>query len=326
MKKKYLILAGFLALSLSAAGCGKKDDQAAVQPEITATPAPTAAPTGGVLVEMQKSENSDITNVIGEKTATASKVIIINNTGDEIASIYVRPTIDDDEEWGSELVQGKFTLKNSEKALYYFDPNGKDEDGNTVSTYDIRIVYTDEDKYECYFRKLPLKTISQITLCMDGTDEDAIPYAKYLSGSSKTEISTLNEVKERLGLLDSEDEDDENDDERDEDEEDAELTATPAPSESSEATPTPVVTQAPDDPGEDPGDEEDDPPKSENQSAAEGCIGQSLDALIAACGDPIGSDYQEEPETGETGYHYYDSFTVSTTVDEDGNEIVAGVW
>lgn len=325
MKKRYLILAGVLALSLSAAGCGKKDDNAAIQPEITATPAPTAAPTGGALVEMQKSEDSDITNVIGEKTATASKVIIINNTGDEIAAIYVRPTIDDDEEWGSELVQGKFTLKNNEKALYYFDPNKKDEDGNTVSTYDIRIVYTDEDKYECYFRKLPLKTISQITLCMDGTDEDAIPYAKYLSGGSKTEVSTLNEVKKRLGLLDSEDEDEEDeDDERDEDEENTGLTITPTPSASSETTPAPEITQAPEDPGDDPDD--DDPPKSDQQSAAEGCIGQSLDALIAACGDPIGSDYQEEPETGETGYHYYDSFTVSTTVDEDGNEIVAGVW
>lgn len=323
MKKRYLILAGILALSLSAAGCGKKDDQASVQPEITATPAPTVAPTGGALVEMQKAEDSDITNVIGEKTASASKVIIVNNTGDEIAGIYVRPTIDDDEEWGSELVQGKFILKNSEKALYYFDPNEKDEDGNTVSTYDIRIVYTDEDKYECYFRKLPLKTISQITLCMDGTDEDAIPYAKYLSGNSKTEISTLNDVKKRLGLLDSEDEED---DESDEDEENTELTATPAPSESSEVNPTPEVTQPQDNPGEDPEDNEDEPPKSASQSAAEGCIGQSLDALIAACGDPIGSDYQEEPETGETGYHYYDSFTVSTTVDEDGNEIVAGVW
>ncbi|MDO4308395.1 MAG: hypothetical protein Q4C77_16365 [Eubacteriales bacterium] len=323
MKKRYLILAGILALSLTAAGCGKKEDKVTQQPEVTATPAPTAAPTGGALVEMQKSEDSDITNVIGEKTAAASKAVIVNNTGDEVAAIYVRPTIDDDEEWGDELVQGRFVLKNGEKALYYFDPNEKDAYGNTASTYDIRIVYTDEDKYECYFRMLPLKTISQITLCMDGTGEDAIPYARYLSGSSKTETSTLNEVKQRLGLTDSED--DENKD--DEDEEEVMPTATPEPAEPSEtpdATPTPAVTEAPEEPGDDPSEEE--PPKSDLQSAAEGCIGQSLDALISACGDPIGSDYQEEPETGETGYHYYDSFTVSTTVDADGNEIVAGVW
>lgn len=313
MKKRYVILAGILALGLLAAGCGKKEEPVQQQPEVTATPAPTITPTPGALVEMQKSEDSDIANVIGEKTATASKVIIVNNTGAEVRSIYVRPTIDDDEEWGSELVQGKFVLKDSEKALYYFDPNAKDEDGNTVSTYDIRIVYTDEDRSENYFRKLPLKTISQITLCIEDTDDGLIPYARYISGSSKTEVSTLDEVMQRLGLSDSDDDT--------EDEEEQEPTEAPQPSASPEATPTPAVTETPEDP-----DDEEDPPESEAIQAAKGCIGQSLDALIAACGDPVGSDYQEEPETGETGYHYYDTFTVSTTVDEDGNEIVSGVW
>ena len=51
-----------------------------------------------------------------------------------------------------------------------------------------------------------------------------------------------------------------------------------------------------------------------------------LSSLIAALGEANGSDYENEPETGETGYHYYDTFTVSTTVDESGNEVVAGVW
>lgn len=312
MKNKYVILAGILALGLAAAGCGKKEEPVQ-QPEVTATPAPSITPTAGALVAMQKSEDSDIANVIGEKTAAASKVIIVNQTGDEISSIYVRPTIDDDEEWGSELVQGKFVLKNSEKALYYFDPSAKDENGNTVSTYDIRIVFTDEDMSEYYFRKLPLKTISQITLCVEETDDGTIPYARYISGSSKKETSTLNEVKQRLGLLDSEDDTEED--------EEQEPEATPQPSVMPEATPTPAVTETPEEP-----DDEEDPPESDAIKAAKDCIGQSLDALIGACGDPIGSDYQEEPETGETGYHYYDTFTVSTTVDEDGNEIVSGVW
>lgn len=315
MKKRYLAAVGILAFSLAAAGCGKKEESKTQQPEVTATPAPTAAPTGGALVTMQKAEDSDIKNVIGEKTSTASKVILVNNTGDDVASIYVRPTIDDDEEWGSELVQGNFVLKNGEKALYYFDPNAKDEYGNTANTYDIRIVYTDEDKYECYFRKLPLKTISQITLCMDGTDEDAIPYARYINSTTKKETSTLNEVKQRLGLLDN-DEDDEDEDA----DENTRPTSAPAQTSTPDVTQAPAPTQASEEPGEE------DPPKSELQQAAEGCIGQSLDALISACGEPIGSDYQEEPETGETGYHYYDSFTVSTTVDENGNEVVAGVW
>jgi hypothetical protein len=60
--------------------------------------------------------------------------------------------------------------------------------------------------------------------------------------------------------------------------------------------------------------------------AAENCIGRPLSELIAICGEPNGTTYEDEPETGETGYHYYDDFTVSTTVDEAGNEVVAGVW
>lgn len=47
-----------------------------------------------------------------------------------------------------------------------------------------------------------LKQFLQITLCMDGTDDDAIPYAKYLTGTSTKEVSTLDAVKERLGITD----------------------------------------------------------------------------------------------------------------------------
>ena len=316
MKKQYLMLAGLLAFSLAAAGCGKKNDtqEPQAQTSVTSTPTPLPAQEEGDLVEMQKSEDSDITNIIGEKTATASKVILVNDTGDDIAALYIRGTIDDDEEWGNELIQNKFILKNGEKALYYYDPSAKDLEGNTIRTYDIRITYTDEDKNECFFRKLPLQTISRITLCMDGTGEYAIPYARYLTGTSKTEMSTLNEVKQRIGLLDSEDEDTE-----DEDTGEEEKTApTPQPDETDNSSETPQ----PDEPSDD------NPPSGSDDmiKTAESCIGQSLDALIAACGEPSGSDYEEEPETGETGYHYYENFTVSTTVDADGNEIVAGVW
>ena len=64
----------------------------------------------------------------------------------------------------------------------------------------------------------------------------------------------------------------------------------------------------------------------ENIGSAESCIGSSVEVLFGTIGEPQGSDYVDEPESGETGYHYYDSFTVYTTVDENGNEIVAGVW
>ena len=81
-------------------------------------------------------------NVIGEKTATASKVAIVNRTGSEIASIYIRETPSDDadedtaDEWGDDLVNGMFTLKNGENAVYYYE-----KPSSSGSTYDIRIAY-----------------------------------------------------------------------------------------------------------------------------------------------------------------------------------------
>ena len=61
-------------------------------------------------------------------------------------------------------------------------------------------------------------------------------------------------------------------------------------------------------------------------SVAAGYIGRSMSELENACGSPNGSDYEDEPESGKTGYYYYDTFTVSTTFDDDGNEVVSGVW
>lgn len=39
-----------------------------------------------------------------------------------------------------------------------------------------------------------------------------------------------------------------------------------------------------------------------------------MSELENACGSPNGSDYEDEPESGKTGYYYYDTFTVSTTL------------
>ncbi len=321
MKKRYLILTALLVTALAAAGCGKKKTEETPQEaQVTVAPAEntdTANSDEGTLVDMQKSEDSDIKNVIGDKTTTASKLIIVNGTGSDIAGIYVRPTSDDDDEWGDELVKGLFTLKSGDKALYYYDKNVKDADGKTVTSFDIRIVYADESMTDCYFRKLPLTTITQITLKMDGSGDDAIPYATYLTANSKKETSTLNEVKKRLGLDDNSDSSDQ---------EDAEPTDTPTPTpEATDPTATPVpdnptadptATPVPDNPGND----------GPTADQAKSYIGQPLSSLIAALGEANGSDYENEPETGETGYHYYDTFTVSTTVDESGNEVVAGVW
>ena len=263
---------------------------------------------------MQKSDDADIKNVIGDKTATASKVIIINNTGSAIKGFYVRPTTDDDDDWGNELINGLFTLEDGDKALYYYEKDQKDADGNTVTSYDLRIVYTDEEKTDCYFRNLPLTTITQITLRMEGIDEDAIPYATYLTNGSKQEVSTLSEVKKRLGLDDSEEDSEDTDDNQNGN----------STNEPSQADPTATPSQDTPEPTAAPSDNTD--PSDVGADAAKQYIGQSYGSLVAALGDANGSDYVNEPETGETGYHYYDTFTVSTTVDESGNEVVAGVW
>ena len=207
IRKRYLAAAGLLTLAVVAAGCGKKNDAGSV---VQATPTPTeetsVSPTP--TPEMVNMEETVEKNIMGEKTSTASKVTIVNQTGSEIAAIYIRETPSDDadedtaDEWGDDLVNGMFTLKSGDNAVYYYE---KPQSASTI--YDIRITYTDEEKNECFFRKLPLTTIKQITLRMDGKDEDAIPYATYMTANSTKEISTLNDVKKRLGLETDEDSD-----------------------------------------------------------------------------------------------------------------------
>lgn len=313
MKKRYLVLAALLLVAVTAAGCGKKKtDDTTQDAQVTVVPAQdtdTSDANSGALVDMQESTDADIKNVIGDKTDTASKLILVNETGDDIAQLYIRPTSDEDDEWGEDLINGLFTLKDGDKALYYYDKDVKDSEGNAVTSFDIRIVYTDENLSECYFRKLPLLAISQITLRMDGTGDDSIPYATYITGSSKQEVSTLNDVKKRLGLDDSSSDDSQDDGDGTSGSETPDPTATPDPS-------NVQPTAAPD-------------PDNHTDASADQArqyIGQPLSSLTAALGDANGSDYENEPETGETGYHYYDTFTVSTTVDESGNEVVAQVW
>lgn len=339
MKKRYLILAGILAAGMLAAGCGKKNSVAPEQKvEATATPTVTEAAKTDV-VEMQTSadETANIKNVMGTKSETTTSIVFTNKMNSTISAIYVRPTRDDgddsDETSGSDLVNGKFTLASNDKAVYYMEKSQKDDNGDTATSFDVRITFSDEDQNECFFRQLPLLTISQLSLCMDGEGEDGIPYATYLASGSTKEVSTLKDVKARLGIEDESDSTDSSDS----------TVVTPTPKNSddnggstdssssgiSDSTSTPDhPTSAPassdssdaPDPTEAPSGE-DDP-----ASVAAGYIGRPMSELENACGSPNGSDYEDEPESGKTGYYYYDTFTVSTTFDDDGNEVVSGVW
>ncbi len=337
MKKRYLILAGLLVMTVAAAGCGKK--QTAETEPVQATATPTPEVTKAVdMVDMQQTTDEDIKNIMGEKSATASKIIFVNNTGDDIQSLYIRTHVDedssdseDDEDdgWGDDLINGMFTLTDKDKALYYLSANTQQNANKSTVSYDIRIAYTDEDKNECFFRDIPLGTISQITLCMDGTDEDAIPYAKYLTGTSTKEVSTLDAVKKRLGMDDSSDSTDDSDKDSTDNSDSTDSDNNSDNNDDNNGDNGNGGNS--DDPGN--GGNTDDPGNNDNPgndgdmiSTAEQYIGQSLDALESACGSPQGSSYEDDPETGKTGFHYYSNFTVSTTVDENGNEIVAGIW
>lgn len=305
MKKKYLVAVGLLVLA-AATGCGKSKNEE-VQTPAQVTPTATPAVTQSAdLVDMEVVEEE---NVMGEKTSTASKVTIVNRTGSEVGAIYIRQHVSDDgddDEWGEDLVDGQFTLKNGEEAVYYYK-----KPSSAGITYDIRITYTEEDKNECFFRDLPLASIRQITLRMSGTGEESIPYATYMTTTGKKEVSTLEDVKRRLGMTEDEDDtDDENENE------------TPTPTSAPNPTSAPEPTQAPDD-GDDSNNTQ---PTDDTIDTATGYIGQSMDDLIGAIGSPQYDEYEEEPDTGKTGYHYYPNFTVSTTVDENGNEIVTGIW
>lgn len=341
MKKRYLILAGILAASMLAAGCGKKNSVAPEQKvEATATPTVTEAAKTDV-VEMQTSadETANIKNVMGTKSETTTSIVFTNKMNSTISAIYVRPTRDDgddsDETWGSDLVNGKFTLASNDKAVYYMEKSQKDDNGDTATSFDVRITFSDEDQNECFFRQLPLLTISQLSLCMDGEGEDGIPYATYLASGNTKEVSTLKDVKARLGI------EDESDSDSTDSSDSTVVTPTPKNSDNnggstdssssgiSDSTSTPDhPTSAPassdssdaPDPTEAPSGE-DDP-----SSVVARYIGRPMSELENACGSPNGSDYEDEPESGKTGYYYYDTFTVSTTFDDDGNEVVSGVW
>jgi len=316
MNKKKLAITGLsLLLALLLAGCG--EDKTKDVPQATPTPVPTSTPVPATpvpeeddLVNMQvTSENPGISKVIGDQTATSQNIIVLNQTGGEVAQFYVRrhPEYDDDDEWGVDLISGRFSLADGDRMLYYFNRSGEQ---TPQTVYDLRITYTDGERAECYFRSIPLGNINQITLRMDGSGDESIPYATYMTATGTREYSTLNEVKTRLGMLDNDD------DTEDYTEPDADQPVT-------EPATEPPTEEEPIDTGEITGNTE---IRTDDMNTAESFVGGSLESLVGAIGGDSGADYVVEPESGNTGYHYYNGFTVATSVDDNGNEIVSAVY
>ena len=364
MNIKKTALAGLAVLVLFTAGCGgkKSENTAGNTAEAVVTPSPSpelqaeVTPTpAGVLVDMEKLEEPDefeTENYIGEKKDSSSSVLIINQTGDAIEHIFIRAAARDDgssDEWGEELVHS-FEWPDQEEAVYYYENNQLDLEGSTATSYDIRISYEDINRSELYYRNLPFPLIKELRLCIDISGDFGIPYARYITKSGNREFSTLQEVRAWYGL-----DVDDTDLDTDEESESASTTEsdTTVTTEEPEATTAPeteetvtttestavtttaesaeTVTEQSSVPTTEetytaPASEEEYEEPDPGAAQADNYVGQSLGSLIGAMGSPSDSEYEEDNGSGRAGYHYYGNFTVSTTVDDDGTEIITGVW
>lgn len=326
--KRYVLLAGLVAACLVFSGCGNKNDKENDQnTDQTVEISEGPDENDSNLVSMEKDENtidkSKISKYLGTKATNSGEVVITNETGREISEFYMRPTPSSDENtdedyegesWGSDLIQGDFTLKDNEMALLYYDKDNKDTSGNAIKDYDLQVAFEDMDASEnCYFRNLDLTVTDNIVLHIDN---DGVPYVTYTNTSTKQEVSTLAAARERMGLSSDSSSD------TGEDEEDTQATETPTPT----ATPEPTVTE---EPTATPTPTVSEPlPADDVKEIASGYIGKTLDQMIddPEIGSPEGDEYDTDPGTGNrVGYHYYDGFTVYTTQNDDGSETIIAV-
>ena len=273
---------------------------------------PTEAPIEAVpedksekVVEMEPSkEDSDgFKNVIGEKSAVSSKVIFTNETAFTMTGLYLRRSDGPktDTAWSQELFHGKFTLKDKEQALYYYTES--DSDAKKQNSYDIRMELDfGGNKTMEVVENVRFTGTKEIILHLDVSGDYGVGYAEYV-GSDGKKYSTRDTAASQKS-------------------EETEPTSTPVPEEA-QTQQTPAPTEEPENNTE---EYEDTDIMSDDASTATQFIGQSFGNLESALGSPMSSEYEDEPDTGVTGYHYYSNFTVSTTVDESGNEIVSGIW
>ncbi len=362
MKKKYLLLISILVVCCMLGGCKKKKDaeKDSVSEEPTIITKDDSV--SDQVVEMQQGSNIDkskITNIMGTQTATASDVVITNLTGDDVSAFYARPS--GEEEWGNDYVEGKFTLKNNDRALFYYEKNT--EGGTAVTKYDLRVSFTDETMDDCFFRELTLSDIQELSLNV----EDGVPYVKYQSLSTKQQVSTLSEARKRMGLPESSSSGNSagsaggqtstgtsrpnantnsnaNSNVNGNTGAGTDASATdPSQSQPSDTDPSTTVPSDTD-PGNtpDPGGNDgnggegggdvippglDDGQGDDMRGTAQGYVGQDMDNLVGEIGPANATEDGTDEATGNTiHYHYYDGFAVSTTEDADGNQTVTGIW
>ncbi len=338
MKKKYLLLIGILAVCCMLGGCKKKKDADKVSTSEEPTIITKENSVSGQVVEMQQGsgiDKSKITNIMGTKTDTASDLVVTNLTGAEISAFYARPS--EEEDWGDDQIQGKFTLKNNDRALYYYEKD--------ASMYDLMVSFADGTD-DCFFRELTLSDIQELSLNID----DGVPYVKYQSLSTKQQVSTLSAARKRMGLPDVGTSGNGLSGSSSQSSGTKNRTGTNTNGSSGTGNGASVADQPADDinniddgsgttatepeptQAADPGDEGTDvPPGMDGQGqtmrdTAQGYVGQDMDNLVGEVGAANATEYGTDDAGDTVVYHYYDGFTVSTTEGDDGEQTVTGIW
>ena len=346
MKKKYLLLIGILAVCSMLGGCKKKKEADKVSTSEEPTIITKEDSVSGQVVEMQQGsqiDKSKITNIMGTQTATTSDLVITNLTGDEISAFYAKSS--DGEDWGDDQIAGRFTLKNNDRALLYYEKD--------AARYDLMVSFAESSQMDdCYFRELTLSDIQELSLNI----EDGVPYVRYQSLSTKQQVSTLSAARERMGLeaLDTSGNSTDKSSGRGQstgttstvDKNTNTGTTTGSSSQPSATDPAAgddpadgTTTTTPADPGTtqpttDPGDDGDvippgldDGQGQDMRDTAQGYVGDDMDDLVGEVGTANATEYGTDDATGDTiVYHYYDGFTVSTVEGEDGGQTVTGIW
>lgn len=349
MKKKYLLLIGILAICCMLGGCKKKKDADKVTAEPTIITKEDSV--SGQVVEMQQGDQIDkskITNIMGTQTATSGDLVITNATGAEISAFYAK--LSDDEDWGDDLIAGRFTLKNNDRALFYYEKGASPSSGAAATKYDLMVSFADpSEEDDCYFRELTLGDIQELSLNIDA--DGGVPYVKYQSLATKQQISTLSAARKRMGLSDLETDISGNKTDRSTQSQprgtsdrsgintdtgsSGSAAATDQPADDDDTgtgTGTVPADPQPTTQPTDPNNGGDVVPPGDGQGqdmreTAQGYVGQDMDSLVGEVGTANATEYGTDDATGDTiVYHYYDGFTVSTVEGEDGGQTVTGIW
>lgn len=175
MKRK--IFTGILVIVTACLvlGCGKKEEGAR-KAERTETESNHGK-------EAEKEEEEEY-QTIGEETGDAVRILLTNQTGEEIIGLSVKASSAGEE--SENLLDKGMKIGKEETVYMYYTPEKADseEDEKTRTTYDLSLSCADERVVE--ITGLELEDMEAAELCF----EDEVGFVKYKSADSGKEIST----------------------------------------------------------------------------------------------------------------------------------------